>query len=147
MNSEIDPENADLFDGRENGSLHIFLARGADPDSEEAIDVRLDFHGVDWWTLFVNVLHVPISDWDDLSREGQRVKFRQALPEYPMLGRIWDIYEDAAFLPEEVPQLRSECLRVRSEATQPEAVKALRKSIYACDEATKRGFCLLLIGD
>jgi hypothetical protein len=62
-------------------------------------------------------------------------------------GQIWDVYEDAAFLPEELPQLRSECLQVKSETTQPQAAKALRKSIYACDEAAERGYCLLLTGD
>jgi hypothetical protein len=147
MRSEIDPENADLFDGRENGSLHIYLARVLDPQSEDAVDLRLDFHAGDWWALFVNVLHVPTSDWIDLPREGQRIEFRQALAEYPMLAQIWDIYDDAGYLPEELPQLRSECLQVKSETTEPEAVKALRKLIYACDEATKRGFGLLLVGD
>jgi hypothetical protein len=147
MTSEIDPENADLFDGRENGSLHIFLGRIADPASDGAVDMRLDFHHDDWAALFVGVLDVPTSDWLHLSREAQRIEFRKALPEYPMLAEIWDIYADAAFLPEEVPQLRSECLRVKSETTQPEALKALRKLVYACDEAAKRGFCLLLSSD
>jgi hypothetical protein len=41
----------------------------------------------------------------------------------------------------------SECVQVRTETTDAEAVKALRKLIYACDEAIKRGFCLLLSGD
>jgi len=147
MKFEIDPENADLFDGRANGSLHILLAPVADTNSRDAVEMRLDFHCVEWEALFVGVLDVPTSDWVGLSREGQRVKFRQALPEYPMLGEIWDVYEDAAFLPEEVPQLRSECLQVRTETTNAEAVRAPRKLIYACDEAIKRGFCLLLSGD
>jgi hypothetical protein len=147
MKSEIDPENADLFDGRANGSLHIHLAPVADPLSRDAVDTRLDLHYEDWEALFVGVLHVPTSHWRDLSREAQRIEFRKVLPEYPMLAEIWDMYEDAAFLPEELPQLRSECLQVKSETTDSQAVKALRKLIYACDEAIKRGFCLLLSGD
>ena len=64
-----------------------------------------------------------------------------------MLGRIWTMYEDFVFRLEELPQLRGECVKLKSETTQPEAVKALRKLIYACDEAAKRGFSLILSGD
>ena len=147
MKFEVDPENADLFDGRENGSLHIWIAPVADPSSEGAVDLRLDFHEADWGALFVGALRLRTSDSGGLSREGQRVQFRQALPEYPLLGEIWDIYADAAYLAEEVPQLRSECVQLKSETTLPEAVKAVRKLIYACDEAAKRGFCLILSAD
>ena len=64
-----------------------------------------------------------------------------------MLGRIESIYDECLFLPDEVTELRGECLKLKSETTQPEAVKALRKLIYACDEATKRGFSLMMSGD
>jgi hypothetical protein len=168
MNPEIDPEITDLFDGRGNGSLHIHLARDPErwhgAESEDSVDMRLDFHPDDWVALFVDVLHVPVPNEDDLQqlnersryverdevivlREWRRDMFREATSQYPMLGRIWDMYEDAVFRPEELPQLRDECLKLKSETTQPEPLKALRKLLYACDEATKRGFSLMLISD
>ena len=166
MKPDIDPENADLFDGRGNGSLHIYLAR--DPErwrgAEDTVDMRFDFHPEDWDALFVNVLHVPMLNEDDLQQqhgrnlcveaddyidrfEWERDLFRDALPEYPMLGRIWTMYDDSVFRLEELPPLRGECVKLKSETTQPEAVKALRKLVYACDEAAKRGFSLMLRSD
>lgn len=166
MKPDLDPENADLFDGRENGSLHIFLAR--DPErwhvAEDTVWMRFDFHPEDWHALFVGVLHVPMLNEEDLQQlrgrnlyaeaderidrfEWERDLFRDALSEYPMLGRIWTMYEDFVFRLEELPQLRGECLKLKSETTQPEAVKALRKLMYACDEAAKRGFSLILKSD
>ena len=166
MKPDIDPENADLFDGRENGSLHIYLAR--DPErwtvAEDTVEMRFDFHPGDWHALFVGVLQVPILDEDDLQQliernryvevhetlgpdEWQEQKFREATTDNPMLGRIWSVYDDCMFGPDELSELRGECLKLKSDTTQPEAVKALRKLIYACDEAAKRGFSLILSGD
>ena len=168
MKADIDPENADLFDGWGNGSLHIYLAR--DPERwrgaelQDFLETRLGFNLDDWDALFVNVLHVSMLNAEDLQQlhgrnlyveaderidrfEWERDLFRDALPGYPMLGRIWTMYEDFVFRLEELPQLRGECVKLKSETTQPEAVKALRKLIYACDEAAKRGFSLILSGD
>ena len=64
MTPEIDPENADLFDGRENGSLHIYLARNPETWHEDKFDMRLDFHADDWFALFVTALGVPLSEFD-----------------------------------------------------------------------------------
>ena len=165
MKPDIDPENADLFDGRENGSLHIFLAR--DPErwqlAEDTVALRFDFHPEDWQALFVGVLQVEL-DEDDLQElidrnrsvevheilgpdEWQEQKFREATTEYPMLGRIWSVYVECMFSTDELSELRGECVKLKSETTQPEATRALRKLMYACDEAAKRGFSLILSGD
>ena len=145
MKPDIDPENADLFDGRENGSLHIFLAR--DPErwavAEDTVVVRFDFHPEDWHALFVDVLHAAAQGPPEWVRE----EFREATTDYPMLGRIWSVYDECLFFPDDLSELRGECVKLKSETTQPEAVKALRKLIYACDEAAKRGFSLILSGD
>ena len=165
MKPDVDPENADLFDGRGGGSLHIFLAR--DPErwhvAEDTVALRFDFHPEDWQALFVGVLHVGL-DEDDLQQlidrnryvevhetlgpdEWQEQKFREATTEYPMLGRIRSVYDECLFFPDDLSELRGECLKLKSETTQPEAVKALRKLIYACDEAAKQGFSLIMSGD
>jgi hypothetical protein len=78
-------------------------------------------------------------------RERNRRKFERALPEYPLLARIFHMFEDYAFAPDELPKLREECLRVRSKTADREALRALRKLILASNEATKRGFSLMFI--
>jgi len=59
-----------------------------------------------------------------------------------MLGRINYIFEDYVFTPEEVEKLREECLKLTSDTSNLEADLALRKLIYACDEALKDNFYL-----
>jgi hypothetical protein len=78
-------------------------------------------------------------------RERNRRKFERALPEYPLLARIFHMFEDYAFAPDELPKLREECLMVRSKTADREALRALRKLILASNEATKRGFSLMFI--
>jgi hypothetical protein len=157
MKDEINPENAGLFDGFRNGSLHMYLVR--DPKNwhgeslEDGFYMDLDFHYSDWEALYIDVLHFPGWDGyvegDDINelQERNRKKFEQTIPEYPKLARIFDMYEDYEFTPEEIPQLHEESLRVKSKTSNPKAIKALRKLIFACDEASKRGFSLLFICD
>lgn len=145
MKPDIDPENADLFGGRENGSLHIYLARDLERwhVAGDTVEMRIDFHPEDWHALFVGVLHVETlgpTGW--LTQES-----RELDTDFPMLGRIWSVYDECVFLPDDVSTLRGECVKLAPETAQPEAVRALRKLLYACDEATKRGFGLILTGD
>ncbi len=79
--------------------------------------------------------------------EENRRTFQKVALEYPMLSRIDDMYEDYVFTPEEVKKLREECLKVKSIASNPSADLALRKLIYACDEALKDNFHLMFSGD
>ena len=80
--------------------------------------------------------------------ERNRAIFRQSIPEYPMLGRIWNMYEDVGYTPEQVRQLRDECLKLQAIATaNPHALEALKKLIMACDEAIKVGGGLFLVSD
>ncbi|MDQ3063313.1 MAG: hypothetical protein M3R14_10730 [Acidobacteriota bacterium] len=66
---------------------------------------------------------------------------------YPMLGKIEDMYEDYFFTPDEVKKLREECLQLK--AAEPDSVAdlALRKLIYACDEALKVNSYLMFSSD
>lgn len=157
MKIEVSPENDDLFDGFENGSLHVYLVR--DPEDwrgelrEDAFYMELDFHGSDWDALFIDEFHFP--GWDryvegeDINElhERNRKKFEQTIPQYPMLARIFDLYEDYRFTPEEIQRLREECLDAKSKVSNPGAIKALRKLTFACEEASKRGFNLMFICD
>ena len=74
-------------------------------------------------------------------------KFQQSIPDYPMLGRLWDLFMYASYKPEEVNRLRDECLKVKDSTSNEKALGGLAKLVKACDEALKRGYGLLLVPD
>ena len=142
-------DNADLFDGFGNGSHHLWVV--CDPDwrpydKGNAWYLELDFHRSDWYALSIDELHCPECDLNE-TRERNYEIFRRSIPEYPMLGRIWDNYDDYIFTPEEIGKLRDECLKLKVGISEPNAVKALRKLVYACDEASKAGCNLMFVCD
>ena len=157
MKLQIDSTDADLFDGFRNGSLHLHLVydpanwRGNDRDN--AFYLELDFHLSDWQALFIGVLKVPdyerYVEGDDINElhERNRNKFEKSIPDYPMLSRLFDMYEDYGFSPEELPNLREECETLKLRTTNSEGLKALRKLIFAAREGSKRGFNLMFICD
>ncbi|MDQ3686554.1 MAG: hypothetical protein M3430_13280 [Acidobacteriota bacterium] len=147
--SVSDSDNADLFDGFGNGSHHLWVV--CDPDwrpydAGNAWYLELDFHSRDWNALFKDELHCPDYDSNE-TRERNYEIFRQSLPNYPMLGRIWDNYMDYRFTPEQIVMLRSECLKLKAGVCDMEVLKALRKLIYACGEASRTGCSLIFVCD
>ncbi len=63
------------------------------------------------------------------------------------MADIDDMYADYVFNPEEVKMLRQECLNVQKAKINTAADLALRKLIYACDEALKENSYLMFSGD
>lgn len=140
------------------GSLSIYLMR--DPSFEawskgvsgedRYLGIWLD--GDEWEALFFDVLACPDesatprlpnedrAEWEE--RYG--LKFRQAIPDYPMLGRISDLFMYVSYTPGEIEQLRSECLKIRSSTSNEKALRGLAKLLGVCDEASKVGSGLLL---
>lgn len=149
---EISEPDEDLK-GAVNGSLHIYKVRDDQSWRENGCFLEMGFDDSDWGALFLGVLHCPVLGTRAENEnyvehlELYRKKFQQAIPLYPMLGRIWSIYEDVAYTHDEVKQLYKECLAVQSSTTDPHALRALRKLVYACDEALKSGMGLFLAGD
>jgi len=117
------------------------------------LDIRIQ--GDEWAALFLDVLKCPDvqdiprfkdeSDDDWLDRYG--AKFSQRIPEYPMLGRIYDTFIYAAFSREEVDELRNECLTLEKITSDTTASSMLQKLSQACDEAAKRSDGLFLVPD
>lgn len=111
------------------------------------------FEGPEWSALFHYVLRVtdrePLVADEDFAEWGerQRVRFQKSIAEYPMLGRIWDTYIDVSYRPEEIPQLRDECLQVKASTSNPVALRGLEKLIAACDEALKDSLGLSLLSE
>jgi len=105
------------------------------------LDIRLE--GNEWGALFLDVLRVPgfndvprLKDEESVDwQERYRSIFQRTLPNNPMLARIWDIFIYVSFEPEEIEDLRKECLRIQSTTSNKRAQEALAKLIHACDKA------------
>jgi hypothetical protein len=127
-------DDSDLFDGFENGSLHICV---------DHIYINLDFHLWDWEALFRDALGAycwnqpPEGLYPEDHDESERRKFIDSLSEFPRLRTIYDMYEDYRFSLEETNELRAECIEVKARVIDEAALKAVRKLIYGCDLAIK----------
>ncbi len=109
--SGAEVDNSDLFDGFGDGSLHFYVVADSELKPYETDDstyLELDFHFSDWKALFVKTLKVPEYEeykFDEdikLFEERNRKKFQESIPDYPMLSRIFDIYEDYVFTTSEI---------------------------------------------
>lgn len=141
--------------GTESGRQQLILKCRLAGDWDDSTDLRLPlfFEGSEWSAVFREVLHakdrdpfVPGEAIDKWS-ERQRIRFQDSLAQYPMLARIWDTYTDVAYQPEEIYQLRDECLRVKASTSNPLALRGMDKLIAACNEALKIGSGVLLMSD
>ena len=133
--------------------LDLFLQRTPD-DWNESTDrqtnLALDY--ASWEALFFKVLGCP--DTERLEGESRDVfhnryaqKFREAIPEYPLLGRISYFFADVWYAPEELTQLRNECQSVRNKANERDAIKGLDALIAGCNEAQQNNLGLFLGAD
>jgi hypothetical protein len=139
------------------GSLLLSLREGgATPASEILVDLD-SLKGYEWTAIFRDVLGVPMGSVgaQDVANttlherlDRAEAGFREALPEYPYLARIWDTYEDTIYEADEINDLKAECVRVQVLAQSDQvASKGLGKLIYACDEALRHGVALELLSD
>lgn len=140
------------------GKLRIYAVRNPeswDYRTNEADRYVEDFGGFEWIALFRDVLKCPMGIDQPLGsgedtrewRERNRLRFQQAIPHYPMLGRIWDTYSDVIYTPAETGHLRDECLRVKTGTSDAVAIRGLDKLIHACDEALTDGIGMYLSSD
>ena len=146
-----------VAEGWRNGSLHPYVLPDPDKFRESGVFaedyVGFDFHWVDWESLFWGALNAARREeyvqGEDISEfeVRNRRRFQQSLFAYPLLGRVFDMYEDADYQAEEIDQLREECLRVRRGTQHAPAIRALDKLILACNKASDRGIGLSLSSD
>lgn len=115
----------------------------------------LNVGGREWKALFIDVLNCPegseeprgpdevLEEWQDRYKE----RFQRAIPEQPMLGRLWDLFYYVSYKPGEVAQLREECRKIQARTSNREALSALTKIIKACDHASQNNLGLLFVPD
>ena len=110
------------------------------PETDRHLEGNLSL--TSWESLFFKVLGCPDSERiAGESREEFRRRwthqFREAIPKYPLLGRISYFFHDVWYELEEVANLRAECVEVKSETVDADALEGLKGLITACDEAEK----------
>ena len=155
MTVDVETLASDIFEGCGNGTLHIYVVRVPGTWNGDAGDrhIPVCLNEDDWQAIFFKCLHsaerepyVGGEDTNDWLNRNRRL-FEQPIPDYPMLGRIFDMYEDYVFTPDEVVRLRDECVRARALSFEPSADVALRKIIYCCDVAAADSLHLVFSGD
>jgi hypothetical protein len=111
----------------------------------------------EWEALFFDLDALGLPGWETQVdgedscqyHERQKILFQQNAKNkgYEMLGRIWDTYQDAEYLPSEVSQLLEECTRLKQGTSNSKALSALENLISACHEALKISSGLRLLSD
>ncbi len=146
----------DIFGGCGNGVLDLSIAEdpknwGQNPnDYHLKVCINYDdldsIHDVFAPGIIKSENYERGVNYQKVVEENRNILQKFAL-KYPMLGRIEDMYEDYVFTPDEVEKLREECLLLKAAETDSTADLALRKLIYACDEALKENSYLMFSSD
>jgi hypothetical protein len=138
----------------ETGEHSIYLS---DPSrgQKQGAYLGIDLQAEGWAALFYEVLGCPDpskypyspGESADQYEDGYRKGFQDAIPDYPMLARIWDMYTDVEYHPDEINQLRAECVRAKLITSNPTGSEWVTKLLSACDTALQRGLGLYLASD
>ncbi len=121
-----------------------------DESTDRQTNLALDYAG--WEALFFKVLGCPDTEFvegsnSDTWREHWEANFCEAIPDYPLLGRISDFYRDVWYAPEELTHLRNECQSVLDKTNNKDAIEGLNALIAGCDEAQQSNLGLFLGAD
>ena len=129
------------------------FASNPGPTSEHDRILHFGLKYREWLALYFDVLGVgrkwtpPVNETASLADNVVISEFDGDIPNYPMLSRINGMLSDAVFAPDQVDLLRQECLRVKSFATNPVAVRGLEKLIQICDWAKRLDLSIFLMSD
>lgn len=127
-----------------SNGLDVALVKDARPGvwSPEIDDGYLDigFSESEWGSFFFDTLKAattayrerePIEEFD----ARREAAFRDSLPEYPLLSRIDQFYQDAFFTIDEIPSLRDELKRAENLPSDDDARAFLSGMLEACEAA------------
>ena len=107
----------------------------------------------EWAELYFHALNCPrreefgFDETIEAYEKRQKLLFQEAIPEYPQLRKIWDMYLDVRYSSSEVQILKKECKKVLANTNNRLAVAALKKLIDAADEAVRSEAGLFLGAD
>jgi hypothetical protein len=133
------------------GTEAFFKNPGPTSDHDRTLSFGLNYH--EWLALYFDALGVDRSGFDKIvaeAPEGQKCllsEFDEEISGYPLLSRINGIYRDAVFESDEIGTLRQECLQVKSETSNPIALKGVDKLLKICDLAQQLDVSIFLMCD
>ena len=128
------------------------------PVSKSMDDENFNLHreiGIEEWeALFLGDLNLPEptrhegEDREEFHARWEK-SFKQAVAEkgYKLLGRIWHYNRDVFYRPEEVRDLRNECLVLKDHIRSDLGNSMLKNIIFACDEALRVNSGIWLVSD
>jgi hypothetical protein len=122
-------------------------------DSDDAFQVPFNFNYLDWNALYFGELKCPgydpyVEGENFIEYENRWIaKFRQCCSDFPLLARIYDMYADAIYRPDEVPQLKAQCEALLSQTQNNAAGRALAKLIIICNKAAEHNKGILFSCD
>jgi len=112
----------------------------------KAENLKIRFDGLEWAQLFYVVLGCPTADEylpsEDIKvwQERNERKFREAIPDFPMLAELNDIYSKLLFNQNQIQELKNEILEVIPKADKNEpALQGLMKLKDGCEKALEKG--------
>lgn len=137
------------------GSFSMVILKDlSHPNEETDRRLGLTLHSTEWSSLFFHVLGCPLAEPYvvgediDLWTENRKTSFERAIPEFPMLARLWDPFRNVWYSPDEIPALKVECQAIKQRySNTPLSSDGLRKLEAASDEALKVGLGLYLVAD
>lgn len=140
------------------GSLRIAVSKNptrswSPSDGDRHLD--FDLHPAEWEKLFVDYFGVPEwemhSDKEESSlyfaRQKERIEKHIAERGYPLLGRLWHIYDDAGYEPNEIQSFHRECDDLRLKVDDPLARSMVDKLLAACYQAEQSSSGLWFLSD
>ena len=153
---EVESRNVETDDPSAGGGAFDIVVRENLSQLNEKTDHRLGFglHSAEWSSLFFRVLGCPLAEpyvvGEDIEvwTENRKTAFQRAIPEYPMLARLWNPFSNVWYGPDDIVMLKLECQRVMQRYSKTDlAFRALLKIETACDEASNEGLGLQFLGD
>jgi hypothetical protein len=148
--------NDEVLDIGETGTHLIYLLGLSDMSGHSRKTYTgSDLQGDEWAALFYGLLGCPEpSDYpydsgEDVERYEERYRelFKNAIPDYPMLARIWDMYSDVRYQSDDIKALQTECMRALSISRDEKASQWLSKLLTACDLALQNELGLFLASE
>lgn len=105
-----------------------------------------------WESLFFKSLNCPHTKYiqgEDIKLFEERCEknFQDAIPNYPLLGRISNYYKDVWYDKTEIDNLLEECRKLQTFVIDFSSLKGLDEIIRACMEAQKSNLGLFLGAD
>lgn len=126
----------------------------AGPTSKEDKVLPYGLSYQEWFELYFNVLGVDKTGYDRWAKENPEEakhsvlgEFDEDIDGYPLLSRIKGARYDVMYKAEEVGLLRDECLKVKSNTTNPVALRGLEKLLRICHEAIVSGLSIYLMSE